>query len=76
VPTRDFSNTSIVEVLDEIKAQDLRVPATPADYTREFVASLLNNSQRNTRTPAEQITFGTLIRNLEEGELHDSALAT
>lgn len=76
VPTRDFSNTSIVEVLDEIKAQDLRVAATPADYTREFVASLLNNSQRNTRTPAEQITFGTLIKNLEEGELHDRTATT
>lgn len=74
VPTRDFSTTSIVEVLDEIKAQDLRVPATPADYTREFVASLLNNSRRNTRTPAEQITFGTLIKNLDAGELHDKAL--
>lgn len=72
VPTRDFSGTSIVEVLDEIKAQDLRVPAMPADYTREFVASLLNNSQRNAQTPAEQITFGTLIKNLEEGEKHDS----
>jgi membrane protein len=73
VPTRDFSGTSIVEVLDEIKAQDLRVPATPADYTREFVASLLNNTQRNAQTPAEQITFGTLIKNLEEGTQHDSA---
>jgi membrane protein len=75
VPARDFMNTSIVEVLDEIKAQDLRVPATPADYTREFMASLLNNTQRNTRTPAEQITFGTLIKNLEDGDQHGSAAA-
>jgi membrane protein len=68
VPTRDFSKTPLVEVLDEIKAQDLRVPATPDDYTREFVASILNNCQRGAKTPAEQITFEALVHNLEEGE--------
>jgi hypothetical protein len=62
-----------VDVLDEIKAQDLRVPATPTDYTREFVASLLNNSNRNSQGPADQITFETLLRNLDEGEKHSSA---
>ena len=68
VPTRDFARTPIGEVLDEIKAQDLRIPATPDDYTREFVASILNNHQNNTKTPAEQITFEAMIENLEKGE--------
>ena len=68
IPTRDFSKTTIAEVLDEIKAQDLRVTAVPDDYSREFVASILNNSQKTTRTPAEQITFEAMIQNLDEGD--------
>ena len=68
IPTRDFSKTQIGEILNEIKAQDLRIPATPDDYTREFVASLLNNYEKNARTPAEQTTFEAMIQNLEEGE--------
>ena len=68
VPTRDFSNVSLLDVLDEIRAQDLHVPPIPDDYTREFVASLLNNSIRGSRSPAEQISMGDMIRNLEESE--------
>lgn len=68
IPARDFAKVPIGEVLDEIKAQDLRIPATPDDYTREFVASLLNNCQSNARTSAEQITFEAMIQNIEEGE--------
>lgn len=68
IPTREFAKTQIGDVLEEIKAQDLRIPAMPDDYTREFVASLLNNCQKNARTPAEQITFEAMIQNLEEGE--------
>jgi membrane protein len=75
VPTRDFSKTPIGEVLDEIKAQDLRIPATPDDYTREFVASILNNYQKTARTTAEQITFETMIENLEKGEQRFSKVA-
>ena len=74
VPTRDFSKTPLMEVLDEIKAQDLRVPATPDDYTREFVASVLNNSQRGSKTPADQITFEALVQNLEDGEKRFSSV--
>ena len=75
IPTRDFSKQPIAEVLDEIKAQDLRVPATPDDYTREFVASLLNNSHAAPRSPAEQMTFEAMINNLEEGEKRFSKAA-
>jgi membrane protein len=75
VPTRDFSKTPVGEVLDAIKAQDLRVPATPDDYTREFVASLLNNSQKSFRTPAEQLTLEALVTTLEEGEQRFSKTA-
>jgi membrane protein len=70
IPTRDFAKQSVAEVLDEIKAQDLRVPATPDDYTRELVSSLLNNCRAAARTPAEQMTFETMIGNFDEGEKH------
>jgi membrane protein len=68
VPTRDFSQQQVGEILNEIKAQDLRITATPDDYTREFVKSLLHNSQGSFTTPAEQMTFETMIASLEEGE--------
>jgi membrane protein len=75
IPTRDFAKTQVGEVLDAIKAQDLRVPATPDDYSRIFVDSLLNNSQKSSRTPAEQLTVEELIATLEEGELRFSKTA-
>lgn len=75
IPTRDFAKTQVGEVLDAIKAQDLRVPATPDDYTRVFVSSLLNNSQKGSRTPGEQLTIEELINTLEEGELRFSKAA-
>jgi uncharacterized protein YceH (UPF0502 family) len=66
---------AVGEVLDAIRAQDLRVPATPDDYTRTFVASLLNNSQKSSRAPAEQLTIEELIQTLEEGEQRVSKAA-
>jgi membrane protein len=68
VPTRDFSREPVGTILDEIKEQDLRITPTPDDYTREFVASLINNSQGSSKTAAEQMTFETMIATLEEGE--------
>jgi membrane protein len=75
IPTRDFAKTQVGEVLDAIKAQDLRVPATPDDYSRVFVDSLLNNCQKTSRTPAEQLTVEELIATLEEGEQRFSKAA-
>jgi membrane protein len=75
VPTRDFAKMQVGEVLDAIKAQDLRVPASPDDYTREFISSLLNNSQKTSRTPAEQLTLDELIHTLEDGEQRVSRAA-
>jgi membrane protein len=75
IPARDFAKTPIGDVLEEIKAQDLRIPAMPDDYTREFVASILNNCQKNAQTSAEQITFEAMIQNLEEGEQRFSKVA-
>lgn len=75
IPARDFSKTPIAEVLDAIKAQDLRVPAVPDDYTKEFVSSILSNSQKSAPTPAEQITIEAMVRNLEEGEQRFSKLS-
>ncbi len=68
VPTRDFSATPVFEVLDDFQIQGLHVPPTPADYTREFVASLINNCQKRADSPAAHITFGDMIVNLQQGE--------
>ncbi|MBN1129536.1 MAG: YihY family inner membrane protein [Chitinispirillaceae bacterium] len=68
VPTRDFSKQPVGAILDEIKSQDLRITSTPDDYTREFVASLINNSHGPSTTPAEQMTFETLVATIEDGE--------
>ena len=76
VPARDFSGVPVMEVLDVIVAQDLRVSPVPEDYTREFVASLLNNSRSSSRAPAEQITFADMIANLNKGKLRVSNAAT
>ena len=75
LPTRDFSATPVFEVLDDIQAQDLHVPPTPADYTREFIASLINNSRKRTGSPEAHITFGEMILNLQQGELQFSKAA-
>jgi membrane protein len=68
VPTRDFSATPVLDVLDDLQAQGLHVPPTPADYTREFIASLINNSQKRTVSPEAHITCGEMILNLAQGE--------
>jgi membrane protein len=72
VPTRDFSATPFFEVFDDIQAQGLHVPPTPADYTHEFIASLINNSLKRTTSPAMRITIGDMIINLQQGELQFS----
>lgn len=72
VPTRDFSATLFFEVFDDIQAQGLRVPPTPIDYSREFIASLINNCQKRAGSPAMHITLGDMIINLQQGELQFS----
>jgi membrane protein len=72
VPTRDFSATPFFEVFDDIQAQGLRVPPTPIDYSREFIASLINNCQKRAGSPAMHITLGDMIINLQQGELQFS----
>ncbi|MCU0609129.1 MAG: YihY family inner membrane protein [Chitinispirillaceae bacterium] len=68
VPTRDFSHEPIGSVLSEIRGQDLRVPAIPDDYTREFMASLLSNGTSCAFSPVEQMTFEQVVYNIEESE--------
>ncbi|MBN1127373.1 MAG: hypothetical protein JXA71_00195, partial [Chitinispirillaceae bacterium] len=75
VPTRDFSKQPVGELLSEITSQDLKITATPDDYTREFVASLLRNSQGDSGAMAGKMTFEELVSALEEGEKRFSTTA-
>ena len=75
VPTRDFSDTPVKVVLDAIEDQGRRVPNTPDDFTRNYVASLMQKAKVHTGTPLEELTFEVMISELVEGERHTAKVA-
>jgi membrane protein len=68
VPTRDFCNTPVKDVLDAIEDESRCIPTTPHDFARDYVAHLLKLLKQQANPVFEGLTFGRLIAELDEGE--------
>ncbi|MBN1309090.1 MAG: YihY family inner membrane protein [Chitinispirillaceae bacterium] len=65
VPTRDFSSTPVIEVINAIESQSRRVPKMPDDLGREFVQTMLGTISEHCSMMMKELTFATLIERLE-----------
>lgn len=67
VPSRDFSKTPIKDVLDAIEDQNRRIPSTPDDFDKSYVASLMEKTKIHTGTALDELTFEEMLSELEQG---------
>jgi membrane protein len=68
VPTRDFAQVKVREVLDAIEEENRRVPSTPDDYARNRIAAIIAGVKQRPASPADDLTFAKLIADIEAGE--------
>jgi membrane protein len=74
VPTRDFTQSPIKEVLDAVENQNRRIPISPDDPTREIVGDIIRNMSAAGGENFGSMTFGQLIQTLESGSKKRPAL--
>jgi len=65
VPTRDFSKTPVIEIIDAIENQNRRVPETPDDVGKALVSELLETISRQSVVSLKDLTFEGLIEQAE-----------
>lgn len=65
VPTRDFSQTPVIEIIDAIENQNRRVPDNPEDEGKSVISSLLETISRQSITAMKELTFEGLIEHIE-----------
>jgi Predicted membrane protein len=69
VPTRDFSKTLVVEVVDAIEDEGRKIAVSPDDYGKIFLEKFIEKTKcRNTTDEYGELTFETLVIELDEGE--------
>lgn len=68
VPSRDFSQVKVREVLDAIEEDYRRVPTTPDDYARECVSAVIAGVKLRPASSSDDLTFAGLIADIEAGE--------
>jgi len=69
VPTRDFSQTLVVEVVDAIEDEGRKIAVSPDDYTKNFIGKFIAKTKcRNTTDGYGDLTFEKLVLELEQGE--------
>jgi DNA-binding IscR family transcriptional regulator len=70
VPTRDFSATPVIDVINAIENQSRRVPKSPDDTTRQFVQSMLGAIAEHCGMLMKDLTFESLIQRIEQQSGH------
>jgi membrane protein len=65
VPTRDFSHTPVVAIIDTIENQNRRVSDMPDDDAKPVISSLLENISRQSTSSMKELTFELLIEQME-----------
>jgi membrane protein len=65
IPTRDFMQTPIKEVIDAIENQSRRIPASPDDVGRGIIADIIGNLALSGGGRIREMTFAQLIERLE-----------
>ena len=68
VPSRDFSQVRVREVLDFIEEENRCVPTTPDDYARACVAAVIAGVKQRPSSQADDLTFAGLIAEIDAGE--------
>jgi membrane protein len=68
VPTRDFAQIRVREVLDIIEDDSRRIPSTPDDRARTCIAAVIAGVKQRPSSPLDEFTFAKLIANIESGE--------
>lgn len=66
VPSHEFSNKSVKDVLDAIEDQNRKIPSSPRDFTREYVSDLISSLKQCSNRLLNQLTFDKLIKNIED----------
>ena len=69
VPTRDFSTTPVIEVIDSIENQNRRIPKMPDDTTREFIQTMLGSLSEYCSIAMKDLTFEILIGKIKKTEI-------
>lgn len=67
VPTRDFSQVPIRDVLNAIEDQSRKIPSIPDDFTRTTLAAIILNHERTSQTP-DDLTFSQMISHIDSSE--------
>jgi YihY family inner membrane protein len=65
VPTRDFSSTPVIDVINAIEDQNRRIPKMPDDITRQYVQSMLGAISEQCGMLMKDLTFGALVARIE-----------
>jgi membrane protein len=68
VPTRDFANARLREVLDTVEDENRGVPTTPDDFTKNYVAGLIAGVRQRPASQTDDLTFEKLVAEIEDGE--------
>jgi membrane protein len=65
VPTRDFANTPVREVINAIEDQSRKIPTSPNDFIKTYVASLINKNREQVTLSDDQQTFAAIINQID-----------
>lgn len=76
VPTRDFSQVPVIEVIDAIENQNRRIPKMPDDTTREFVQNMLGTISEHCNMMMKELTFMSLIERIDRKRVKKRPTAT
>jgi membrane protein len=69
VPTRDFSATRVVDVMEVIEDEGRKIAVTPDDYTKDFLGKFIVNTKCGRMSDAwSELTFERLLLDLDKGE--------
>ncbi len=76
VPSRDFTQVRVREVLDTIEDENRRIPSTPNDHAKSCVAAVIASVKQRSVAPADDLTFAKLIADIDAGQSRFQNLTT
>jgi len=68
VPAQDFSKICIKEIIDLIEDDNRRIPLTPNDFTKNYVADLISGVKKRNPSSSDLLTLEKIILDINEGE--------
>jgi hypothetical protein len=68
VPTQDYAGIRLREILDSIEDENRRVPSSPDDFAKNYVAGLVAGVKQRRASQTDELTFERLVADIEEGE--------